>query len=81
MSVRFYILLLVMVGFMRLAEIGVSRRNQRRLAAKGVAKIPEPHFRWMVLFHIGILISAGLEVVLFHRPLIPALALPMGVLL
>lgn len=81
MSVRVYILLLVMVGLMRLREIGVSWRNQRRLAAKGVPKIPEPHFRWMVLFHIGILISAGLEVVLFHRRLIPALALPMGVLL
>lgn len=80
MSSRAFILLLLLVGFLRLAEARLSKRNQQRLAAKGVAKIPEPHFRWMVLFHIGILISAGLEVVLFPRPFIPALALLTGVL-
>ncbi|MBI3895295.1 MAG: hypothetical protein HY313_05140 [Acidobacteria bacterium] len=79
-SARGYILLLLIVGLLRLAEIRVSKRNQRRLAAKGVAKIPEPNFRWMVLFHIGILISAGVEVIAFRRPFIPVLALLMGLL-
>jgi methyltransferase len=33
----------------------------------------------MILLHGGILISAGLEVVLLHRPLIPALAIGAGI--
>ena len=81
MSVEAYLMLLALVGLMRLAEVVLSGRNQRRLIAKGIAKVPEPYFPWMVLFHICILISAGLEVVLLHRPLIPALALVAGLLL
>ncbi|HXE76383.1 MAG TPA: isoprenylcysteine carboxylmethyltransferase family protein [Candidatus Xenobia bacterium] len=75
-----YIALLAIVGLLRLVEIRISRRNQRFLASKGVAKIPEPQFRWMVIFHTGILVSAGLEVVLLHRPFIPLLALGTGAL-
>ncbi len=75
-----YLVLLVVVGALRLVEIWISRRNQRYLAAQGVAKVPELHFRWMVVFHTGILVSAGLEVVLLHRPFFPLLASVMGVL-
>lgn len=75
-----YLALLAVVGLLRLVEIRVSKRNQRRLASQGVAKVPEPRFRWMVLFHAGILVSAGLEVVVLQRPLIPALAVVMGAL-
>ncbi len=75
-----YIVLLAIVGALRLVEIGVSRRNQRYLASQGVAKVPEPHFRWMVVFHTGVLVSAGLEVALLHRPFLPLLALLMGLL-
>ena len=81
MSVKTYLLLLALVGLMRIGEVFLSRRNQRRLIAKGIAKIPESHFRWMVLFHICILISAGLEVILLRRPFIPALAIGSFVLL
>ncbi len=80
MSVAAYLLLLVAVALGRLAELGVSRRNQRRLAAQGVVKVPEPHFPWMVVLHAGVLVAAGSEVVLLHRPLLPALALAMGLL-
>jgi len=79
MTLPAYMVLLLLVGLLRLAEIRISRRNQRRLAAKGVAKIPEPHFRWMVLFHAGILVSAGVEVVFLHRPFLPYLAVAMGI--
>jgi methyltransferase len=72
-----YISLLVLVGIERLAELGISRRNQRQLEKQGVRKIPEPHFRWMVLLHTGVLVGAGAEVLFLHRPLIPALAIPM----
>ncbi len=75
-----YIVLLAAVGLGRLIEMGISRRNQRRLAARGIAKVPEPHFRWMIVLHLGVLVSAGLEVVLLQRPFIPGLALAMGLL-
>ena len=80
MSEAGYLALLAAVGAGRLVEMRISSRHQRRLAAQGVTKVPEKHFRWMVLLHIGILVSAGLEVVLLRRPLIPAFALTMGAL-
>src|SRR4029077_2382043 len=43
-------------------------------------KVVEPHFRWMVLLHGSVLIAAAVEVVILHRPLIPALAVPMAIL-
>ena len=75
-----YLSLLVLVGIGRLAELGISRRNQRQLEKQGVRKIPEPHFRWMVLLHGGVLVCAGAEVLFLHRPLITSLAIAMGVL-
>jgi methyltransferase len=72
-----YISLLVLVGIERLVEVGVSRRNQRRMFEQGVRKIPEPHFPWLILFHAIVLICAGLEVLFLHRPMIPALAISM----
>lgn len=75
-----YISLLVLVGIERLIELRVSRRNQRRMAEQGVRKIVEPHFPWLVAFHTVVLVSAGLEVLLLHRPFVPALAIPMAVL-
>jgi methyltransferase len=75
-----YLALLALVGIGRLLELKISRRNQRKLEKQGVEKIHEPHFRWMVLVHGGILVGAALEVTLLHRPLIPALAISMGVL-
>ncbi len=72
-----YLFLLVLVGIGRLAELGISRRNQRQLQKQGGRKIPEPHFRWMVLLHGSVLVCAGAEVLFLHRPLIPALAVPM----
>ncbi len=75
-----YLALLGLVGIGRLVELGISRRNQRQLEKQGVRKVAEPHFRWMVLLHGGVLIAAAVEVVVLHRPLIPALAIPMAVL-
>jgi len=72
-----YLSLLALVGIGRLAELWISRRNQRQLEIQGVRKIPEPHFRWMVVLHGSVLLCAGLEVIFLHRPLIPALAIPM----
>src|ERR1700724_3877432 len=75
-----YLALLGLVGIGRIVELGISRRNQRQLEKRGVRKVAEPHFRWMVLLHGGVLIAAAIEVVVLHRPLTPALAIPMAVL-
>jgi methyltransferase len=75
-----FISLLVLVGIERLAELGISRRNQRQLEKLGVQKVPEPHFRWMVLLHGSVLVCAGAEVLFLQRPFIPALAVIMTVL-
>ena len=72
-----YIALLVLVGIGRLGEVAISRRNQRKMKEQGVRKVVEPHFPWLVLFHGVILVCAGAEVLLLHRPLIPALAISM----
>jgi methyltransferase len=72
--------LLAATGTGRLAEMRLSRRNQKNLAEKGAARVSEPYFRWMVALHIGVLIGAGAVVIFEHRPLIPALAIPMATL-
>jgi methyltransferase len=79
LSVAAYLIFLVLVGISRLAELKISARNQRRMTERGVSKVPEPHFRQMVILHTGILISAGLEVLILHRPFIPALAIGAGI--
>jgi methyltransferase len=75
-----YLALLALVGLERLVELRISRRNQIKLEKQGVRKIAEPHFRWLVFLHGGILACAAAEVLLFHRPLIPPLAIAMAAL-
>jgi methyltransferase len=80
MTVIVYLAFLFVVGLERLAELKISRRHQQALSQEGVGKVPERHFRWMVLTHAGVLIASGAEVLLLHRPFVPALALAMGLL-
>ncbi len=75
-----YLALLALVGLERLAELRISRRNQLKLEKLGVRKVAEPHFRWMVFVHAGVLACAAAEVVLLHRPVIPSLAIAMAAL-
>ena len=79
-SVIAYVVLLALVALQRLAELRYSARNQRRMAARGVEKIAEPHFHWMVALHVGVLAGAALEVLLLKRPFIPALGAMMATL-
>ncbi len=80
MSARWYTVFLAAVGLGRLIELRISRRHQRVLAARGIVKIAEPHFRRMVLLHAGVLLASGLEVWLLRRPFRRALALQAGVI-
>jgi methyltransferase len=75
-SVYLFLALLLAVGLLRLVELGISKRHQKEMAARGAAKVDEPRFRWMVLLHTAVLIGAALEVVLLRRPFILWLALP-----
>jgi len=47
------------------------------MTARGAAKVNDPNFRWMALFHTFVLIGAAVEVVFLRRPLLPGLAIPM----
>ncbi len=77
MSVVLFLCLLGAVVVQRLLELAWSRRNQRRMAAKGAVLIAEPHFLWMALLHAGILSGAALEVILLRRPFLPVLGFTM----
>ncbi len=79
-SVTAFLCLLAAVAVIRLAEMRVSRRHQAQLMAQGARKIPERHFRWMVVLHAGVLAGAALEVIFLRRPFFPVLAGTMGTL-
>lgn len=77
LSVYLYLCLLAAVGLLRLVELRVSRRNYRRMLAGGAVPVPEPHFKWIVVIHTGVLLGAALEVIVFKRPFIPLLGATM----
>src|SRR5260370_37818460 len=80
LSVRAFLGRVAVVAAPRVAELRISRRNQRAMAAEGVRKIAEPVFPWMVLGHVGVLAGAAVEGGFLRRPLIPALAPAIGAL-
>lgn len=73
---RAYLCLLAVVGCARLFEMRISRRHQQQLALIGLQVEPEPGFALMVALHAAILVGSAIEVVVGHRPLIPAVAIP-----
>lgn len=75
-SVIAYLALLAVVGVGRLAEMRLSRRHQRALAARGARRAAEPGFVFMVALHTGVLVASALEVVVLHRPFIAAVGVP-----
>jgi methyltransferase len=72
-----FLVLLLLVALLRLAELRISKRHQQEMIARGAAKVDEPLYRWMVLLHTAGLIGAAVEVVVLKRPFIPWLAAPM----
>jgi len=69
------------VAATRLAELRISRRNVRHLRARGGVERGARHYPWMVALHSGWLVAAPAEVWLARRPLVPALAVAMLLLL
>ncbi len=74
LSVKAYLGLLLVVAFLRICELQISRRHQREMVAHGASKVVDPVFRPMVLLHTSVLLGAALEVVFLHRPFYPVLA-------
>ena len=77
LSVYLYLVLLAAVGVLRLVELRISRKHQERMLTRGAIRVREPHFKWIVAVHTGVLVGAALEVALLHRPFLPLLATPM----
>src|SRR5215467_2724652 len=80
LSVYLFLALLLAVGALRIVELRISKRHQQRMASRGAAKVNDPYFLWMATFHTVVLVGAGAEVIFLHRPLVPALAIPMFLL-
>ena len=77
-SVTLYLALVGAVAVERLVELGLSRRNARRAAARGGIAGESPGFyATMVGTHAAFLVAAPLEVLLAERPFLPALGGPM----
>jgi methyltransferase len=67
-SVKLYLLLIVLLYAERLLELVISRRNVRRAVALGSREVGRGHFGLMVLFHALFPAAAAMEVLLLHRP-------------
>ena len=72
-----YTVLVLLVGLERLAELVVSKRNLRWSRDHGGVEFGQSHYPAMVTLHIGLLVGCLVEVHLADRPIIPALAFPM----
>ena len=76
-----YPVLVGAVALERLGELVVARRNERWARARGATEYGRGHYPVMVALHTGLLAGALLEVWLGSRPFLPALGVPMLVLL
>jgi methyltransferase len=72
-----YLVLILLTGGERLAEVIVSTRNAKWAFAHGGVEYGRRHFPWMVALHFGLLLGALAEVFLLHRSFIPWLGWPM----
>lgn len=75
-----FFLLVILLGIQRLAELRVSRRNERRILEFGGQEHAPGQFQVMRILHIAWFISMLAEVFGLHRPFIPGLALATGLL-
>lgn len=67
-----FLLLLAAFAALRLAELGVSARNRRRMAARGLLAARDPSYPAMVTVHALWLAGGALEALLAPWALLPA---------
>jgi methyltransferase len=76
-TVLAYALLVGAVAAERGFELLLSRRNLRRVAARGGLVADRRSFWDMAVLQAGFLVACPLEVLLLDRPFVPGLGLPM----
>ena len=72
-----YVLLIAAVAGERVAELVVSNRNLAWSRTRGGIEFGAGHYPVMVVLHTGLLVGCLAEVILLHRPFLPALGWPM----
>lgn len=72
-----YVVLVVLVGLERVAELVVSLRNARWSFAQGGVESGRGHYPFMVVLHTGLLVGCLVEAA--HRPFVPWLGWTMFV--
>lgn len=78
----FYAGLIALIVVERLVEMVVSRRNEKRLLARGAVEVGASHFPAMVVLHTTFLFAAVAEVWWLDRPFIaPVAAVMMGLII
>ncbi len=70
-----YLLLIVVVGLERVAELVISKRNLNWSRARGGIESGAGHYPFMVVLHTGLL--AGCLIESYYRPFVPAVGWPM----
>jgi methyltransferase len=76
-SLWWYVVLVLLVGLERVAELVVSLRNAKWSFAKGGVETGKGHYPFMVLLHTGLLAGCLVEAIVADRPFIPALGWTM----
>ncbi|MET7281453.1 isoprenylcysteine carboxyl methyltransferase family protein [Kribbella sp. NPDC005582] len=72
---NWYVVLVLLVGLERVAELVVSLRNAKWSFAQGGVESGRGHYPFMVVLHTGLLFGCLAES--FHRPFVPALGWTM----
>jgi methyltransferase len=76
-SLWWYVVLVLLVGLERVAELVVSLRNAKWSFTKGGVETGKGHYPFMVLLHTGLLAGCLVEAIVADRPFIPALGWTM----
>jgi methyltransferase len=72
-----YLVLILLTGGERIAELITSNRNAKKAFARGGVEYGQRHFPWVVALHTGLLLGCLAEVFLLNRPFIPPLGWTM----
>jgi methyltransferase len=76
-SLWWYVVLVLLVGLERVAELVVSLRNARWSFERGGVESGKGHYPFMVVLHTGFLAGCLVEAIVADRPFIPALGWTM----
>ena len=76
-SLWLFVVLIVLVGLERVAELVVSLRNARWSFERGGVESGKGHYPFMVVLHTGLLAGCLVEAIGADRPFIPGLGFAM----